>query len=487
MLKVKKGILFCLSIATAGFFVACDDDPSSPNNANSAQENILPEETVNSSSSVKAISVSSSGEKEDTPVYTVETGSVIDERDGQIYKTVTIGTQTWLAQNLNYETVNSFCYNDTASYCDKYGRLYTWDAAMDACPSGWHLPSQTEWNTLLNTLGGNAPTGRKNSERLRSTLGWIKGNGTDAFSFSTLSAGGRGRNGDYSGEGHSAYFWSSTEDRSRSVDAYIMRLDIYGVQLSSAHKVNGYSVRCLKGDAPVQTQESSSSETAISSSSVKSSSSVVVIYDSTDTLIDSRDGQTYKTVTIGSQTWMAENLRFEYKVRGSAYGNTYLIINGNSKLAIYGRYYTWAAAMDSAGIYSKNGKGCGYKANCSPTYPVRGICPEGWHLPDTTAWKTLYEAIGKNPYAMQSTQFAKWKNATNTSGFSAFPAGGYLSDFYDDGSSAYFWSSRYLRSNQELAYYWMLNADDAYLDSWGGHNRLGKLDHYSVRCLKDSK
>ena len=188
---MKKGILFCLLTATAVFFAACGDDPSSSNNANPAQENILSEETVNYSSSVKAISVSSSGKKEDTPVYTVETGSVIDERDGQIYKTVTIGTQTWLAQNLNYETVNSFCYNDTASYCDKYGRLYTWNAAMDACPSGWHLPSMAEFETMIAAIDDPKFEGVD----LKSTSGWALYDygcqGKDKFGFSALPAGGR--------------------------------------------------------------------------------------------------------------------------------------------------------------------------------------------------------------------------------------------------------------------------------------------------------
>ena len=468
---MKKGILFCLSIATAVFFAACGDDPSSSNNANPAQENILPEETVNSSSSVKAISVSSSGKKEDTPVYTVETGSVIDERDGQIYKTVTIGTQTWLAQNLNYETVNSFCYNDTASYCDKYGRLYTWDAAMDACPSGWHLPSQTEWNTLLNTVGGNASTEHKNSERLRSTLGWIKGNGTDAFLFSTLSAGGRGRNGDYGGEGHSAYFWSSTEDRSRSVDAYIMRLSIYSVQLITEHKVNGYSIRCLKGDVPVQTQESSSSETAISSSSVKSSSSVVVIYDSTDTLIDSRDGQTYKTVTFGSQTWMAENLRFDYERTSSFYGYGYNYRELYDGTVEY--YYTWAAAMDSAGVYSKNGVGCGVGVICKPSNPVQGICPKCWHLSDTTEWNTLYKSVGQRPQVM-----------TYANGFDASFAG------YTDrhgvtgyGGFAFFWSSIGTGYDGD-AYFWYMNGKYAEVEC-GNYTYDNKSFGMAVRCLKD--
>ena len=222
-------------------------------------------------SSSSAVIPSSSSSKVTEPDE-VTKESITDSRDGQSYKTVTIGSQTWMAQNLNYETANSYCYSNNASNCTKYGRLYTWAAAMDSagtwsasgkgcgygktcsptypvrgvCPTGWHLPTQTEWNTLFTAVGGSGTAGTK----LKSTSGWNdfegkSGNGVDAYSFSALPAGRRNYDGDYSCEGKNAYFWSSTESNYRS--AYGMGL-FYdnGTASMSNFKFNGFSVRCVK-------------------------------------------------------------------------------------------------------------------------------------------------------------------------------------------------------------------------------------------------
>ena len=209
----------------------------------------------------------------------------------------------------------------------------------------------------------------------------------------------------------------------------------------------------------------------------------VVHRDSYGVMTDPRDGQTYRTVTIGSQTWMAENLNFEYVVKnrpwlgGSCYYNP--SENSNEDCKRFGRYYTWAAAMDSAGVYSKNGKGCGRYKRCTPTYPVQGICPDGWHLPDTTEWKILYESIGRNPLAMQAKGYENWKYATNESSFSALP-GGYDSNegFIGDGKEASFWSAT--KYDNHLAFHWDLDANDAGLYYYDD-NYYGR----SVRCVKD--
>ncbi len=77
-----------------------------------------------------------------------------DTRDGQVYKTIKVGAQTWFAENLRYDVVNNWLYGNDANNLTTYGRLYDWNTARTACPNGWHLPSKHEWLTLIHTLGG---------------------------------------------------------------------------------------------------------------------------------------------------------------------------------------------------------------------------------------------------------------------------------------------------------------------------------------------
>ena len=241
--------------------------------------------------------------------------------------------------------------------------------------------------------------------------------------------------------------------------------------------------------------ESSSAMTSSSSAESSSSSSVPEGYVDpstvvTGTMTDERDGQTYKTVTIGTQTWMAENLNYAYTdVPYNYSGNTsdstsWCYSNAAANCTKYGRLYTWAAAMDSVGTWSTNGKGCGYGKTCSPTYPVRGVCPEGWHLPTQTEWNTLFTAVGGQSTAgkmLKST--SGWNssdNGTDAYSFSALPAGYRYSsgNFILEGSFASFWSSS--ESYSRGAYRMALDYNDnAFLD--GDYKDLG----FSVRCVKD--
>ena len=163
--------------------------------------------------------------------------------DGETYKTVKIGSQTWMAENLKVETKDSWCYDNNELKCEEYGRLYTWGEAMKACPSGWHLPSKSEFETLFETVGSESKAGKM----LKSKTGWRDhGNGTDAYSFSALPAGYRLNNGNFEGEGDDAYFWTSTGS---SRKPSFMRLGYYSdnaVLEINREEYFGLSVRCVK-------------------------------------------------------------------------------------------------------------------------------------------------------------------------------------------------------------------------------------------------
>ena len=245
---------------------------------------------------------------------------------------------------------------------------------------------------------------------------------------------------------------------------------------SSTDKKSSSSVKSNGSAVSSSSALSSSSEKAKSSSS-KVSEPAETIDPSTVTtgeMTDPRDNQTYKTVTIGSQTWMAENLNYET-------ANSFCYEDNVSNCTKYGRLYTWAAAMDSAGVYSVNSKGCGYGGHCSVKPPARGICPEGWHVPTWAEWYTLYSAIGSTPYAMQAKGFDNWPDATDAYGFSALPAGDYYYGISSNfGKSSSFWSAS--EGSSEGAYEWSLGADEA--DFSIGHGSE-KICSFSVRCVKD--
>ena len=412
------------------------------------------------------------------PPSAVLEGTFTDKRDGRKYKTVTIGSQTLMAENLNYDILGSYCFGDDSSKCTKYGRLYTWEAAKNACPAGSHLPRKGEWMCLFNNEGwpndeimltqsGTEIVYGVNDSSLvgkvlKSKSGWHGGgNGTDDYGFSVLPAGFRyGNNGAYSAEGNFAIFWSSDSLFENKKDAYAVNLSYYHdkVDMYKESKDMGLSVRCVLDETQV--------------AKVVSPSDVV-----RGTFVDSRDGRKYNTVTIGSQTWMAENLNY-----GTA--NSYCFNDDPDKCAEYGRFYTWAAAMDSAAMFGVNGEGCGYNSTCKAlwVYPVQGVCPAGFHLPTTYEWKILFSAVGGKISAgkMLKSTMGWEKNGTDDYGFSAIPVGrsSFESETYFESSVANFWSV----DDDGRANSVSLDKDeDARFDREDARNR------FSVRCVKDEK
>ena len=211
--------------------------------------------------------------------------SIVDKRDGQVYKTVKIKNQVWMAQNLNYaDSVNtpsllkkSWCMNDDEASCSVLGRLYTLAAAIDSvklatdashpqicgyaqictlpenvqgiCPEGFHLPDTTEYRVLIDAVGGE----QKASQVLKARIGWYNDfevsdfNGTDDYGFSAVSSGDRYRSGIYTFDGRYASFVTTSdvlEEDGRS--AYFMGFAAGGVSFGYSFKDNGLSVRCVK-------------------------------------------------------------------------------------------------------------------------------------------------------------------------------------------------------------------------------------------------
>jgi uncharacterized protein (TIGR02145 family) len=185
-------------------------------------------------------------------------GTFTDTRDGKTYKTVKIGKQTWMAQNLNYKTKSgSWCYENSADSCDKYGRLYDWKTAQTVCPKRWKLPDTADWNKLVATAGGKMIAGKK----LKAKSGWYKDknidfNGTDDYGFSALPGGNLGdgiSQNNFFNVLEGGIWWTATEygnyeAPSRSMSGYDSGNDDrvwYDWKDYYRNKNQGYSVRCV--------------------------------------------------------------------------------------------------------------------------------------------------------------------------------------------------------------------------------------------------
>ncbi len=485
-----------LALAFTVFLAACGDDTSSSpvNDPDSSSELSSSERSEgdpsstslssdkaqsssseqNASSSSDAVQ-SSSSEAPELPAE-ITYGTLTDERDGKTYKTVVIGKQTWMAENLNFETRFSYCYENNDENCAKYGRLYKWEFAMEACPAGWGVPSLEEFQALVAAVGGLPMAGKV----LKSAEGWKDGgNGSDEYGFAALPAGYVSDDTTFHNEGEYAQFWSTSgTTKMYQLEFFFDRDSSY---LFGIYREYGLSVRCLKGAGAANEVKATPCKT-----------------DSTDTceygsVKDDRDGQTYKTVKIASQWWMAQNLNYETE-------NSYC--TADSICAKVGRFYTWGAAMDSAGKWSEGGKGCGDDNTCMPSYPVRGVCPSGWHLPSKDELEILRTAVGEfGPAGTLLKSADGWIGgfvnkagglivydslATNGKGsdnfgFTALPTG-YWDEvvMQDNGFVTTFWSSSEYEPSRATLLYLSALMENTMIDSGS------KGSARSVRCVKDA-
>jgi uncharacterized protein (TIGR02145 family) len=166
-----------------------------------------------------------------------------DLRDNKIYYIVPIGNQVWMAENLAYAAEGSKCYNNDPKNDKEYGRLYDWETAKKACPPGWHLPSDAEWQELVDFAGGYKIAGKK----LKAKSGWNEnGNGTDDYGFAAFPCGIGNSDGGFGGFGGYGLWWSSSE--SDANDAYRRHIShrYDGVYRGSYSKNLLFSVRCVR-------------------------------------------------------------------------------------------------------------------------------------------------------------------------------------------------------------------------------------------------
>jgi uncharacterized protein (TIGR02145 family) len=403
-----------------------------------------------------------------------------DDRDGKKYVYVTIGDQTWMAENLNFATGGK-CNNDDPANCDIYGRLYDWDAAMAACHAGWHLPSNAEWTALENLTGGGSV-----GKYLKADDGWNdyneqSGNGEDTYGFTALpggsNMGGFGQIGTY------GFWWSTTENNSSN--AYRSIISNSSVNRNSVPGDKGYlhSVRCVKG-APLCGGKPYDHATHF----CQGGKNVILPlcngkqYNDMQYCLSNGNINTYKTVTINTQTWLAENLNFA--AEGSVCYD-----NNPANCDIYGRLYDWNTAMAGAASSTANPSG------------VQGVCPEGWHLPSQAEWNALmafvhsdnglasYLSGGGMPnlggkYLKSETGWSSSGDGEDTYGFSLLPGGRGSSSgsFSEVGSNGNFWSTEtvYITGpNTDMGSYMQYGVESV-------NSYFTNLDFlFSVRCLQD--
>jgi len=343
---------------------------------------------------------------------------------GETTTKTTYNWSTYLYCNGSSSTLTKYCNNSSYGNNGFIDALTTLEANDDAAAanwgSGWRMPTYDEMVELTNNC----------------TVTWTTQNGVNGRLFTGpngnsifLPAAGFRYDSDLRDAGSRSLYWSSSFDTSSPLNAWYLDCNSGNYYMNDSYRSAGLSVR------PV----------SASSNSTDTSDS---------TLTDSRDGQTYATVTIGSQTWMAENLRYEGDIPlGSTASNTtayrYYPNNSSNNVASYGYLYNWTAAMNGASSSESNPSG------------VQGICPDGWHLPSDAEWTQLSDYLGgpnsAGPKLAGNTSL--WRSGSLVSspnfgitGFAAFPAGyydSYYSSAYNDfGYDALFWSATEYNSDR---------------------------------------
>ncbi len=404
---------------------------------------------------------------------------------GKTYKTVEIGGKRWMAENLDYEIEESWCYDDNPFNCAQYGRLYDWYMAMTVCPVGWHLSTHQEWRDLLAATGSDSA----DDSRLRSTTGWKNvvehckygkcpdwSPGTDDYGFSALFGGYRAPNGKFYNAGEYGYWWEAPSGNCDSVNVSIQIFKSYNGDTAEDRDYSSndrYSVRCVQNDDGGGGSKCNPLNVACPTDYAEERRKRLSkkVEKLSEYFTDSRDGKRYRTVKMGNMTWMAENLDYAPKS-----GNSWCIYNNVCYCGEYGRLYDWKTAKTA--------------------------CPSGWHLPSRDDWDSLAYAVGGKKFIRDNGTIS-WEDVTTNMksehgwdprfsvdwtdqyGFSALPNGhrdskGDFSPIYGDGRGQW-WTTAESDSGKIVT-----RAVGYYGDNMDEYI-VGKNEGWPVRCVRDAR
>lgn len=368
------------------------------------------------------IKSSEASERASKKIVEANSNYVVDERDGKKYRTISIGNLTWMAENMNYEMDGSVCplpleceemglECDEKKACEKYGRLYGEKVSLEACPAGWRLPNDNDVKNLFNNTTKSTPT--------LLVKDW---GSSDEYGFSILPL--------------PTFLPASClkKDFGRTKCGY------FG-PVANFWKIGGMWYVNSQGDFDNRSAQELASVRCVLEESGEHSFEL-------GEMIDTRDKKKYKTLKIGKQEWMAENLNY------SKLGECFQKNQDNCDM--YGRIYTWKEA--------------------------KSACPAGWHLPDVREWEQLFiVAGGKDSVAIKLKSAKGWErfNGSDDFGFSIEP--GYYESrgmigYASSGSSAIFWSSERDLKTSNAAVFFRFDANVLYDD---------KKSTFSVRCVND--
>jgi len=356
--------------------------------------------------------------------YTVTT--FVDTRDTQTYNKVTIGTQTWMAQNLNYDipgVTTDVCYGNSQDSCVKYGRLYDWATAMNnapvtsaspsgvqgACPVGWHLPSNAEWATLVTYVGGATTAGKK----LKSATGWSSNNGTDDYKFKALPGGGNyaalSGNTGFNGAGTYGYWWTTSQSNNDAANVVAREISNAhdSIRAVSSIKANLFPIRCVENVGAVNTHTvtfsaNNGSGTAPGAQNVNAGSS---------TTLPSGSGLSRDGYTFGGWNTKEDGTGTNYTA-GAAFTPT------TASVTLYAKWIatapnTYAVTFNNNGgsAAAPNAQNVTIGANTTlPSYSgtKSGYTFGGWNTKEDGTGTTYAAGATYTPTTASVTLYAKW-------------------------------------------------------------------------------